>query len=331
MVKSRIIELDREKGVAILLVVMAHSMLALGDHLSADVMRSGHFLFRCGLVVFFFISGMMYRHSSPDKWTWPTYGAMFFKKASRILVPFLFYILLMCSVKIVGNIMHLNIGDPVRGLQDFILIILAPGLSPVTSGWFFLVLFLFYLSTPLFEFVTRGSKFNLFLIFTFLTFLPNLPRILGLNFFQAFAPFFFLGYALAPRYTQYDKLIERYQKVLIFLFIIFFLLIPQLARLNLNMAYRFFFIPSLHAIMKLDVWKGRDVLSFIGQYSLNIYIFNLVAIGFTKAMIQMIAGIDSENLVLVYLILIVMGVSIPILLKKYVLMRKSIVLIGKYI
>lgn len=299
--KSRIIYIDKLKGLAILFMVMGHVAqisLEVGNTTFNKFYTSFH------MPLFMFLSGMfIYKYFI--RWNIKEYLNFVCKKALRILVPF-FSIGCLYSYFFYKNIHCLFDGT-------------------FNGYWFLPALFLCMIIDVTLQYAIKSlfpkAKLTIDIIFRGILFLILVYLYsIGLThpYYRGFIyhyPFFFLG-VLTVKYPYIHNQILFNTKLPAFLFIGYIVLwnFTQQVPFRFNLI-SFFSIPLLiYLFNRLDSYIP-NIFSFLGLYSMEIYIFHRF---FLPSLTQLgnfltdnIASFDkSENFILFLLITLIIAIPI---------------------
>lgn len=291
-VKKYYPHLDKLKGLAILLMVMAHviawsypdySFLTQGrmKDLSAEMFNASFVwtvIYSFHMPLLFFISGYLFYRSS-QTYEWNGVKNMLLKRTNRLLIPYFttgFFVLFL------------------KGYYGY---------------WFFVVLFILNVIILLEFFIEEKLKLNGNLqivghifVFVILFVAPkflikvDLPTSLGnLNSLYYYYFVFMLGYSL-HKWNGFEKSVQKPQWSLLLLF--FYIALMVIVKyfglaVKLNI-----FIPGtiilflFGAFINKDWWGGQ-FLTVIGKNSMEIYVFHLFFVMPFKEVGTYILGIDN--------------------------------------
>jgi fucose 4-O-acetylase-like acetyltransferase len=319
--RERRLDLDRAKGVAILLVVIGH-IVAAAPPVGAewyDALR--YAIYRFHMPFFFYLSGYVAFLSGAIRTGDGALPGFALKRAQRLLAPFL----LLGVVVLVGKLLaerfvHVD-NQPAglfAGLRD---LVVTTEDSPATFIWFLWVLFLCTVAAPL---VWRRVG-SLGLVAAGLVLIAvELPALFYLDRFARHAVFFAIGIAVAERESALMPLFRSWQALWWVIFAAtlaaalggylpgdWSLLICGLAA-----------IPALHGLMRGRLMESQGWALTLGRFSMVIYLFNVIAIGVVKAVLLK-AGVPwtADGFWIHAPALTAAGLFLPILGKVLVLRR----------
>lgn len=321
MARQRRLDLDRAKGIAILLVVLGH-IVAAAPPAGAEWWDGPRYaLYRFHMPFFLYLSGYV---------AWLSGGVSFpatqtlpqaTRRARRLLLPFFLLGLVVLVGKLVAqDWVHVDnrAAGLLPGLRD---LVLTTEDSPATFIWFLLVLFLCaVLAPPVWR--VAGTPGLLLAGLALMAVEP--PPIAYLDRFARHAMFFAVGVAIA----QYQaRLMPLFTAWLAGWWAIFAatlgaalagwlpgdwsLLVCGLAA-----------IPALHGLVRTPALSRQGWPLALGRYTMAIYLFNVIAIGVVKAaLIQLGVPWTAAGFWVHAPALALAGVVLPILFKRFVLRR----------
>ncbi|CAH2604438.1 Acyltransferase family protein [Rhodovastum atsumiense] len=326
----RLHELDRAKGMAILLVVLGH-LVARDNPVGVtwyEPLRIAIYLFHMPL--FMFLSGYLaFRMGTArvDLALWPR---LVRRRAVRLLVPFLAFGLGTLLVKVVAAqvapVDNLPTGFWV-GLRD---LLWDTSRSPATAVWFVFVLFVYSVITPLVLALPRGRLW-LVLLAGVLYVLPVGPPFY-LDRICTFFVFFVAGGLAAEAGRGWLRRIDAAWPFA--LAALAAVAVPvALGWIPFDWRVALWHFPykwalllagllSLPAIHGLARAMGRSAaLEFLGRESFVIYLFNTLFIGATKAVLLTVLAWNATGFPIMAVALMAAGTFGPIALKGLVLRR----------
>lgn len=318
----RRLDIDRAKGLAIILVVFGH-IVARQDPAHVEwyqPLRRAVYAFH--MPFFFYLSGMvscLAGHAKIPPAAWP---ALARSRARRLLVPFL----LMGSLIICGKIIasHFIFVDNaphglIAGLID---LVWTPIRSPAYSLWYLAALFALSLLTPILIWVLRGRLTLVLLAFALLEF-TRPPLQLYLADIARYGLFYAIGLCAGAQGPTWTTWIDRWRRPLLGLFAAGFTAIALAGKtwpFDLRLiVFGIIAMPALHALVR-SPWLSSDrSLSAIGRYSLMIYLFNTIFIGLAKGLLLHLTTWNGDHFPGFLCALMAAGMLGPILLKRTVI------------
>lgn len=281
--RNRIVELDFFKGIAILLVVLGHSISrSVADHYSDPVLL---WIYSFHMPLFFFISGYLISYTSYKK---RSLGNSFLKKGLTLLIPYLIWTYGVSFIE-VGTIPKI----------EFVF------LSTNSHYWFVYLLFLFslfYLFGSVFKGkVTRALGGAIIAIMVFCLGYYIFPCNLFGRGLQ-FLPFYYLGsLACALKVTDYVKFFkEPVASFSLLLFMVSSLLFYKLDINYLNLLCKFISSLSISYIVLFTLFLNRlssasghlmiKSLTYFGRNSIVIYMTHFFFLKITTDRFLLIEG-----------------------------------------
>jgi fucose 4-O-acetylase-like acetyltransferase len=314
-------DIDRAKGLAILLVVYGH-LVARADPAGVtwyEPLRRAVYAFH--MPFFLYLSGMAAVYAGlltvrPSGW--PRFAAA---RARRLLLPFLAVVAGKCAA---ARIMFVD-NPPsgfFSGLADLLWNTQA---SPALSIWYLFVLFVVSIVAPVF-----GGRPFLFLAAGLLLFLSPLPGFLYLDHIGRYAVFFAMGASAAAAEQKWNWFVDRYWRLLALVFTVALAMIvvfgaswPPAAELLPVGALS---MPVLHGLVRNSRLFSGPVFLWLGRYSFMIYLFNTWFIGLTKGLLLLLlaASWDGDKFLPAAMTMMLAGTLGPVALKRIVFRRNKI-------
>ncbi|MGG5822252.1 acyltransferase family protein [Falsiroseomonas sp. HW251] len=325
--RTRRLDLDRAKGVAILLVVFGHIVATTPPPGVEwwDTLR--YAIYRFHMPFFLYLSGYAAWLSGAIRTSDRDLPAFAWRRAKRLLVPFLLLGVIVLFGKLAAErVVHVD-NQPeglLGGLRD---LVLTTENSPATFIWFLWVLFLCSVVAPP---AWRRIGTPGLLIAGLVLMATGLPAVFYLDRFARHAVFFAAGIAVAQHEA---RLLPRFAEAQPLWWGLFAAALV-LAVLDWRMAWFWLpgessmllcgllAIPALHGSMLVaPVARWRWPLS-LGRETMAIYLFNVIAIGLVKAVL-IAAGIGwtEQGFAIHAPVLMAAGLLLPILFKRLVLRR----------
>lgn len=319
--RARRLDLDRAKGVAILLVVLGHIVAAAPPPGAEWWDWPRYALYRFHMPFFLYLSGYVALLSGGIAFPATETLGHAAKRARRLLLPFFLLGLVVLLGKLVAQeVVHVDnrASGLWSGLRD---LVMTTEDSPATFIWFLLVLFLCsVLAPPLWR--VAGTAGLLAAGVLLLALEP--PPLFYLDRFARHAVFFAVGVAVARNEARLMPLFAARQPGWWALFAATLAaalagwLPGDLSLLVCGLAA----IPALHGLMLRPVMARQDWALTLGRYTMAIYLFNVIAIGVVKAAL-IEAGVpwNAAGFWIHAPALAVAGVALPILAKVLLLRR----------
>lgn len=318
--KPRIFEIDRAKGLAILLVVIGHVEGRTPLH-GADwygVMKQWIYLFH--MPFFMFLSGFIMEYTYKPVTTASGYFKFVRGKFVR-LMPAFFGVaaLIVIGKTIAAHLIHVdNVPQGVwSGLID---IVVRPIHSSASALWYIYVLFIYYLLFPILKRVSGNAPWLLLSIgVAAYVFHADMTSLFALNRVAYYALFLMIGVILASHFTAFTRGLDKFGWVALGLFIVLSLFHPMLPQPKLVLGL--VSIPALMFLIRLPVIRDSEVLLTWGKYVFVIYLFNTLFIGLVKGIGLKVMPWDGWGFLIYFPLLVAAGMLLPIALKKWVLAK----------
>ena len=317
--RERRLDLDRAKGIAILLVVLGHIVAAAPPPGAEWWDGPRYALYRFHMPFFLYLSGYV---------AWLSGGLTFpvtqtlrhaERRARRLLLPFFLLGLIVLVGKLVAqDLVHVDnrAAGLLPGLRD---LVLTTEDSPATFIWFLLVLFLCSVLAPP-AWRVAGTPGLLIAGLALMAMEP--PAIAYLDRFARHALFFAVGVAVAQHQARLMPLFTAWLPGWWAIFAAslaaalagwlpgdWSLLLCGLAA-----------IPALHGLVRAPALARQGWPLVLGRYTMAIYLFNVIAIGVVKAaLIQLGVPWTAEGFWVHAPALALAGIALPILFKRLVL------------
>ena len=324
--RTRRLDLDRAKGIGILLVVAGHLVAHTAPDGAGWYEPLRYALYRFHMPFFLYLSGTVALLSgalTAPPAAWPR---QIQRRAQRLLLPFFAVGLLILGAKWLAMRVVVVDNPPDGLLGGLIDLLWNTGASPALSIWYLLVLFL---STILSMVLLRAGAGTTGLVLLGLALqFVEVPAIAYLDRLARFFLFFAAGAWVAERQDRLLPLMDRFLGA----WWLAFLGSAALAMtIWLDVPWPFseheslvvcglLCIPALHGLIRRPPLARLDWPVTLGRYAMVIYLFNTLAIGAAKALLIR-AGIPyTADWFTVHLVVAMLaGVAIPVLLKRLVL------------
>ncbi len=322
-VRERRLDLDRAKGIAILLVVFGHIVARQQPEGLTWYEPLRFAVYRFHMPLFFYLSGTVAMLSGvmatpPGRW-----GTLLEKRAVRLLLPFFAVGLLILLGKLGAGQVTTTVDNAPEGLGAGLRhLFWDTATSPATSIWYLLVLFLATLVAVPAMRLGLGSS-GLVVFGLALQFLP-IPPVLYLDRFASHFLFFAMGLWVAERQDWLLPAFSRQLGLWCGLFLASLALagagvIPE--RYSM-LVCGLLALPAVHGLVRAAPVNRLRWPLWFGRYSMVIYLFNTIAIGLAKAVLVALGvGWTVAGFWLHAPLLMAAGVFLPIAFKQLVLAR----------
>lgn len=307
-------DVERAKGLAILLVVFGHVVAreAPADNVWYMVSKQALYSFHMGF--FMFLSGLVFFLRAAPVASIQEYAVSVRKRFMR-LMPAYFLFAGLVFVGKWGAQAFLHVDNPVNGFAELIEIVLFPMQSVSSFLWYIYVLFLFSIVSLALLTFTRGRIWPLVIFGVALQFMTAIP-FLGLGQFTKYFLFFALGGAAVRGWGTYTSWVDRFWVLALLSLVV--VLGTGFSAGQAWIIAALLSVPALHGLCRREFPGGR-ILMFVGGVTFSIYLMNTMAIGVTKAVLLKLISWDGLNFVFLFFpLLMFAGVVVPILLKKFV-------------
>jgi fucose 4-O-acetylase-like acetyltransferase len=328
--RSRLLFVERAKGLAILFVVFGHVAQIQLSPSHTWYSQAKRFIYTFHMPLFLMLSGIVFFHvASHLKW-----GADYWRflrgRADRLLIPFFgFALLVVLGKSFAGTVFGVEVPDPVDNMiSGFVASITNSPNNPAFSIWYLLVLFFYCAVTPV---IFRLSFRNIYLLLG-LALIAHFVHI-GTEFYADrtlnYYVFFVLGGVLVTTGLIFNSAfgyaaLASLVAVLGSLF--FYESVP---------APRLFYGVLVSAmvlwLMLREVPLTDSALRFLGSRSMIIYLLNTVGIGVLAVLFAPLRYRGEPEFVLYVLLLFVGGTLGPILVREIVARIPHLAPATKYI
>lgn len=311
-IKSRNLDIDRAKGLAIILVVFGHVVARTPPVDNEWYTVAKHAVYSFHMPFFMFLSGFAFFLNLKPVTNWTDFSSKVGKYFWRLMPAYFLFGGIVLFGKYTGQ-NFLLIDNPVNSLLEVVNIVLFPMQSVSAFLWYIYILFIYYIFTL---FLFSLSKINIWLLVLVGIFLQFMPMIsfLGIGQFSKHYLFFALGGAAVFWWGFYTKLLDKIWWLAMAIFV--FVVIAALDFNNSALLISLLSIPALHGMCRLN-FPGNKILLYLGGVTFSIYLMNTIFIGLTKSILMKFASWDGSNFVYIFFpCLMLMGLLAPIYLKK---------------
>lgn len=321
--RERRLDLDRAKGLAILLVVFGH-IVARQAPPGVEWYEPLRFaVYRFHMPLFFYLSGSVAVLSGalavpPARW----FGLLG-KRAERLLLPFFAVGLLILLGKLAAGQVTSTVDNAPAGLASGLHhLFWDTAASPATSIWYLLVLFLATLvAVPLLRLGLGGG--GLVLLGLALQ-AVEVPAVLYLDRFASHFLFFAAGIWVAQHQGRLLPLFTGWLGLWLGLFLaaLALALAGLLPERHSMLVCGLLALPALHGLARVPPVARLGWPLWFGRYSMVIYLFNTIAIGVAKAVLVALGvGWTAAGFWLHAPVLLAAGLLLPVAFKHLVLAR----------
>jgi fucose 4-O-acetylase-like acetyltransferase len=310
--RTRLLEVDAARGLAILLVVVGHVVardMPEGNAWYADL---NDMIYLFHMPLFMVLTGITFALSLPKFAAWAELARFSFQRVERLFVPYVFFGLLIIAGKMAAaRVVYV---DNPPGSDALIWLILRPNSSGVAFLWFFYVLSTYLLLIPaLFQLIGRRPML-LVLLGIALNLLGRWPQYFLLDRAVEYLPFFAAGMVLWIHRAAWARVQARllWATTLLFgalLVMSIWLVVPKW------LAGAASILPVLGWMQRLQGRPQRWLIT-LGLASMAIYLINTIAIGVTKGLMLKLLPWDGINFLLYFPLLTAAGVAIPMAIRR---------------
>lgn len=327
--KVRLTDIDRAKGLAIILVVFGHLVphgtLPAGQEWY-DVLWFA--IYRFHMPFFMYLSGFVFFLTNAQQaLELGNYGTFLRNRAWRLLVPFfLFAFIIVAGKSFAASFMEVA-NRPESFADGVYHVFFDTEQSSARSIWYVFVLFVYCLITPLLWSICRG-RMAVLLIAAFALYVLPLTDDLYLDRVGRYFVFFIIGGIAARNRDSAMKFYATWFPLLLVAFASSFALarrdvaadLAQFVSADLTLlVIGILSIPVLHRIVRVPAMERDSILLFLGHYAFVIYLLNTIFIGLAKGVFVKVLPFQGGSFLLALVVLFAAGLGGPILLKRYVL------------
>lgn len=305
-------DVDRAKGLAILLVVFGHLMADGYPRGNAWYDTAKDIVYTFHMPFFMYLSGYVF--SLVGKQTVGDYGGFLRDRALRLLLPFLLFGLLIVAGKYFSQF-FLYVDDPPASLLTGVSeLLIHTKNSPALSIWYVYVLFLYCAAMPLLW--RAGMRWPLAMLLGALLFVLPASDFFYLDRAASYFLFFAIGGWVASR-PDIEAWFGRALPLWLLLFGV--TLLSEWTTLPVHTTRLLICgiasIPALHGLVQARVFVRDRVLLTLGGYAFSIYLLNTIVIGLTKAGYLKLAPFYDGWAALALVLFFAAGVLVPILFR----------------
>ena len=316
--QGRLEDIDRAKGLAILLVVFGHIVARQPPTDNEWYVFAKTAVYSFHMAFFMFLSGVVYFSRLRAVSNVTEYFAAVSKRFVRLMPAYFIFAGAIFLGKLAAQ-QFVHVDNPVHGIDDLFNIVLYPMLSVSSFLWYIYVLFVVSAFALAIFTLTRGKLIPLVAIGFGLLLLPNID-FLAIGQITKYFFFFALGGLAITHWSRYSSLVDHIWLPTFLLMLAILATQPFGGKLSVVVAV--LSIPALHGLCRKQ-FIGSRFLLFAGAMTFPIYLMNTIFIGITKAVMLKFATWDGENFFIFFPLMFSAGVIGPILIKKHVFSRVS--------
>jgi fucose 4-O-acetylase-like acetyltransferase len=318
---GRMVDLDAARGVAIFLVVLGH---VVAEEMPRDVPWYPvlkFWIYRFHMPLFMVLTGVTFSLSLPHFKSWSEVLRFSWRKTSRLLVPYVFFGLLVLAGKIAAS-RYLHVDNvPMDPAASALNLLWRPGSSAAGFLWFIYVLAVYFMTLPALVHLLGRRPFVLMTLGLVLG-LFRWSEVLSFGSVVYYLPWFAAGMAMWIWRAKWQALPFK---------AIWALLLPWLVLsvwLSMNTRHRFpiawvgaLSVPLVLGLVQQMPERWQEAWAWIGQRSLALYLMNTVVIGLTKALFLKAMPWDGLNFYLYFTLALTAGMVLPLIVKEVVSRR----------
>lgn len=301
-------------GIAIILVVLGH--LASRGEVGIDLyINLKRVIYKFHMPLFLCLSGYLTYYSYNTIKSFNDYVKYVKKKLVRLLPAYL----ILSFVFLIGKYFFIENIDVNRSIFN---ILMYPSESSSGFLWYIYVLFLYNLCMPIIDYIVRNKFLLFFVVSLVLSSFITFSKIISLDIFFWYLPFFIFGCYLVTKRESYMTILNRFGLFVFVLFVIWGVL-EYLSLVNVpKNIISFFAIVSVGYLSSIKIVRS-SVLEKIGGNSFYIYLFNTMFMGAFSVLLIKWLGKETffERFYFLAPFLVIIGVLFPILFHKYVISR----------
>lgn len=315
---TRLKDIDRAKGLAIILVVFGHLVpggtLPEGQEWYDNIWFA---IYRFHMPFFMYLSGFVFFMTGSHRMLEGAYVTFVQRRARRLLIPFFCFAAIIVAGKEAAAPL-MEVANRPSSLADGIFhVFFHTESSAARSIWYVFVLFVYSAVTPVLWTVLGGRAVALLALALAIYLLP-LPDQLYLDRIGRYFIFFVLGGVAALYRAAAMELFAKWFWPMVLAFAVSFVLarrdIPPAMSMLVVGALS---IPVLHQIARFPCLQHDRILLFFGQYAFVIYLLNTIFIGLAKGLFVKVLPFQGSSFFLALALLFAAGLGGPILLKRY--------------
>ena len=314
--KTRLNEIDCMRGMAILMVLLYHSVIVFPVNLHEIrwCFYLHQFLWMVQMPLFFLVSGFCFSFWENQE----TYGKYFVKKCKRILIPHVVFSALDILPRVIDNPLVHEKMDLKTALLDF--------LFYGGSDWFLRVLFMIVLLFPGLTFVLKKNPKAVLVVSIMLWALQEyLPGIFLIDMTAGYLLFFTIGWIcrLNREYLVKESLtVTTLISTTLGMLGFFWITLLTQNRVSELLCVLCSF-PLFYGLAGRCTGRLQSFFTTCGEWSLQMYLFDAYAVVATRTVLTLMLGVTNP-------ILIILGNFIPdvcivLILAKYIVAKMPFV------
>jgi fucose 4-O-acetylase-like acetyltransferase len=314
----RLSELDMAKGTAMLLVVIGH--IVSRDHFAPGAewymdLRALIYLFHMPL--FMALSGMALGASWQHRSDTNLIPPFIWKRVKTLMTPFIIFGIVIVAGKIIASRWTTIDNPPVNFTQGISSILMTPMASPAGFLWYIQVLAIYFVFAPwVLQFSEKWGPWVMLLLGVILQG-HGWPTFLNIDYCIEYLPFFSLGILLGQHWAWIKStLFQPKTWALWFIPFAAALVYSELETPLQKWLVGALSIPFVLTVHQSIVGRLKTGLTFIGNYTLSIYLMNTIFIGLAKAVLTTVVPWRDNYFYIHFVVLGMAGIFLPIFTKK---------------
>lgn len=323
MVRERLDDVTRAKGLAISLVVLGHLLVGPPPP-GAEwfvAMRTAIYAFH--MPFFMFLSGFIFYYTGGDEKGAARPVRYIATRAHRLLLPFLLLGLALTAGQLLMSALHGQGLDLVRLKASVVDLFWTTHASPAQFIWYLAVLFEIVVLTLVVRRVFP-SPFHMALLFIpIVAFVPIVHlEMFYLDRLMLYGIFFYVGGIIAHDRARWTAFVDRYliSSTIVFGMVIVLTRILHIYHVSI-LGCGLASLAVLHGLCRRDWPRFNRSMHWLGDYSFAIYLLNTLFIGATKFALDRVFSWQGGMFYLYLAAMFTAGLFGPVIVKKYFLSR----------
>ncbi len=325
--RVRRLDLDRAKGLGIVLVVLGHIVARTPPRDNEWFGTLTTVLYEFHMPFFMYLSGYVTFLSGAARTPLSAWPRFVVSRAYRLLLPFLIFGLAIVIGKFCASRFMQVDNLPASFMHAVTGILWDTDYSPAASVWYIAVLFIFCVITPVLLALTRGNTAAVLAIAALFYYL-NGPHVMYLDRVAIFYPFFLLGGVAADAGERWLSFIDRFRWMLCGAFVLVLLVTFGPSEVFLRpeklLICGILSMPALHSLVRSGILSRSRALLTLGMLSFSIYLLNTPCIGIVKGLMLKLISWDGLNFLIFAPCLLAAGLLGPILIKRKILRHLAV-------
>jgi fucose 4-O-acetylase-like acetyltransferase len=312
MARERLADIDRAKGLAIVLVVVGHLIADEYPPHNLWYFHLERILYSFHMAFFMFLTGVVMFYSYPVMETFQDYAAYVKRKFIRLIPAyFLFAFAIAAGKTAAAHFAYIE--NSVSGFDGFLRVFLCPNDSYCRSVWYIYAIFVYFVTIPILLKIFRQNLTILLVLALALYFVPRTPYF-AQDAVCKHMFVFLLGGLAARHYATYVGILDKYRWVFVSAFAL--CLLAYFAVRVPRLLFALCSIPALHALVRREYVRRQRILDVFAKYTFPIYLMNTIVIGCVRVLVQKYWSWDGVRFVAVAPLLVACGLLVPIVIHR---------------